>query len=65
MLDWSKGDWIVGILNYYQLSYKDQNGGCVGSYLIWNVYGFWKVIKSVMLLVGVCNLFDMDLLFLN
>ncbi|MDY0746801.1 TonB-dependent receptor [Paucibacter sp. R3-3] len=64
-LDWSKGDWTAGISNHYQGGYKDQNGGRVGSYSIWNAYGSWKATKNVTLLAGVRNLFDTDPPFSN
>ena len=74
-VDWTLGAWGAGIVNHYKSGYYDQNDplqvsdpsfyDTVKSYSTWDVYGTWKPIKSVSLLLGIRNWFNKSPPFSN
>ena len=65
-VDWTKGEWGAGISNNYKSGYLDEfEGTGVNTYSTWNGYGSWKPIKSITLLAGVRNLFNVAPPFSN
>jgi iron complex outermembrane receptor protein len=80
-VDWTNGNWGAGISNHYLSSYKDYayaSGApynstspgsgyrpTVGAYSIWNLYGSWKPIAPLTLLLGIHNVLDTNPPFSN
>jgi iron complex outermembrane recepter protein len=70
-VDWSNGNWGAGISNHFLSHYIDLlpdaagNQSYVASYSTWNVYGSWKPIDPVTLVVGMRNAFNTNPPFSN
>ena len=68
-LNWSKGDYSVGLTNHYKSDYIDENAGgqtnTVKSYSTWDIDGSWNITKGLTLVLGVKNLFDTNPPFSN
>jgi len=67
-LNWTMGDWTLGLVNRFKSHYVDQNdpqqvataylGNTVGAYSMWDVYGSWMMMKGLTLTAGVRNVGD-------
>ena len=61
-LDWTRGPFGLGVTNNFKTGYQDQNtdgqGHRVPSYTLFDVYGSWKPVPMVQLVVGVRNVLD-------
>jgi len=70
-VDWTNGNWGGGISNHFLTHYIDLlpdaegNQSNVASYSTWNVYGSWKPIDPVTLVVGMRNAFNTNPPFSN
>jgi iron complex outermembrane receptor protein len=61
-VNWTRGNWGVGIVNHYKSGYTDQNAGgegnTVSSYSTWDLYGTWQAMKNLSLTAGARNVTD-------
>jgi iron complex outermembrane receptor protein len=70
-VDWTNGPFGAGINNHFLSSYGDYallaNGQVhtVGDYSIWGIYGSWKPVDPMTVLLGVSNVFNTDPPFSN
>ena len=68
-VNWTLGPYGIGAVGRYKNGYLDQNSGGEGnrvaSYTVFDLYTTWQPSKSVLLTVGVKNLFDRDPPFSN
>lgn len=70
-LDWTMDKFGAGLNNHYMSKYQDQYPDAAGnivnvaSYSVWNLYGTYKPMKGVKLLVGINNLLNTNPSFSN
>jgi iron complex outermembrane recepter protein len=70
-VDWSKGPFGAGINNHFMTSYGDYallaNGQVhtVGDYSLWGLYGSWKPVDAMTVVLGVSNVLNTDPPFSN
>lgn len=61
-VNWTRGQWSLGLANHYKTGYVDQNangeGNYVDAYQTTDVYGTWQPLKGLSLTLGVRNIAD-------
>lgn len=66
IVSWVYDMFVVGVVVYYKFGYVDFFlSNYVFVFMMIDLYVSWLLIKGVLFVVGVCNLFDCDLFFLN
>ena len=65
-VNWSLGDFGVGVVGHYKSGYTDQDpSNHVASYTTFDAFGTWAATKTVSLTIGVKNAFDREPPFSN
>ncbi|MDQ2763617.1 MAG: TonB-dependent receptor, partial [Pseudomonadota bacterium] len=63
---WNLGSWGLGVTGHYKSGYLDQTApNVVPSYTVFDLNGSWRPTKSILLAVGVRNVFDREPPFSN